>query len=316
MLHIIFLILKISGILILAAVSAVLVLAGILIFTPVKYSVSASFDGSPDSVSGHARFRWLFSLISGEIHYENGKVKFDFRAAWKHFREDDFSEEKKEIPRSAPSSRPSSERSEKKEAERPKKDMQKEKMHSRTADPPDGKKEKAEANIQMPDSPSESRRESRNPHPESIRVRRILLYRDKIKYTFRRICDTIKALSRKKDKITRFLTNEIHKKAFSRLIRELKRLLRLLRPKKMEGSIKFGFQDPSHTGYALAGLSMIYPFIGEYTSIEADFEHKIFRGSAAAEGKVRALYILIPAWNLFFDKNVRITFRHIRKFRL
>ena len=145
---------------------------------------------------------------------------------------------------------------------------------------------------------------------------KISAYRDKIKYTFQKICANIKSLTKKKEKLQRFLTNEIHKKAFSRTIKELKRLLRYLRPKKLEGNIEFGFQDPAHTGYLLAGISIIYPLIGEYVDIRADFEHEVLNGSLLAEGKLRLLYVLIPAWNLFFDRNVKVTYRHLRRFKL
>ena len=50
--------------------------------------------------------------------------------------------------------------------------------------------------------------------------------------------------------------------------------------------------------------------------IRADFEHEVLNGSLLAEGKLRLLYVLIPAWNLFFDRNVKVTYRHLRRFKL
>ena len=67
----------------------------------------------------------------------------------------------------------------------------------------------------------------------------------RIKYTFQRFCDKIKALDKKKERISRFLGNDIHQKAFSRLIRETKRLLKRLRPKRASVDITFGFEDPA-----------------------------------------------------------------------
>ena len=113
-----------------------------------------------------------------------------------------------------------------------------------------------------------------------------------------------------------FITNEIHKKAFSRLVREIRRFFGFLRPVRLEADITFGCKDPAYTGYILAWLSMVYPMIGEYTDIHPDFENRIFRGRIYAEGKFRIIYAVIFAWNMLWDKNVRITFRHIRKFRL
>ena len=139
---------------------------------------------------------------------------------------------------------------------------------------------------------------------------------EKIKYTFRRICDKIRTLKKQKDRIAAFLRNSMHQNAFSRLIKEVKRLLHFLKPSDASVDLEFGFSDPSYTGYALAGISMIYPMIGEYTQIKPDFEHKVLKGNVFIKGKIRILYGLIFALNMFRDKNVRVTYRHIRKFRL
>ena len=64
------------------------------------------------------------------------------------------------------------------------------------------------------------------------------------------------------------------------------------------------------------GISMIYPLIGEYAQIRPDFEHKVLKGSIFVKGKIRMLYALIFAWNMLWDKNVRTTYRHIRRFKL
>ena len=61
---------------------------------------------------------------------------------------------------------------------------------------------------------------------------------------------------------------------------------------------------------------MIYPVIGEFTQLQPDFERRILKGNAYIEGKFRIMYVLITAWNLIWDKNVRTTYRHIRKFKL
>ena len=141
-------------------------------------------------------------------------------------------------------------------------------------------------------------------------------YAKRIKYTFRSFCDKIKALEKKKDRLKAFVESETHRKAFFRVLRELKRFFRFLRPKKLNMNIEFGCKNPEYTGYILAGISMIYPLIGEYTELQPDFERRILKGNACIEGRFRVIYVLIVAWNLIWDKNVRTTYRHIRKFKL
>ena len=146
-------------------------------------------------------------------------------------------------------------------------------------------------------------------------INRIRSAFQRIKYTFQRFCDKIKALDKKKERISRFLGNEIHQKAFSRLIRETKVLLKRLRPKRASIDITFGFEDPAHTGYTLAGISLIYPVIGEYTYLTPDFEHKVLKGNVFIKEKIRLIYAVIFAWNMLLDRNVRTTYRHLRKFK-
>lgn len=78
---------------------------------------------------------------------------------------------------------------------------------------------------------------------------------------FRKLCDNIKTLIKKKEVLEQFLKNEIHKNAFSKLIKETKQFAIKLRPRKAAIKAKFGFEDPSVTGYILALISIIYPFL-------------------------------------------------------
>lgn len=85
MLHIIFLILKILGLVLLAAVGIIILLLAAFILLPARYTAAASWDGTMDSLRWRVKFHWLIHLISGEAVYENGRLIWRFRTAWKHF---------------------------------------------------------------------------------------------------------------------------------------------------------------------------------------------------------------------------------------
>ena len=307
MLHIIFLILKILGLVLLAAVGIIILLLAAFILLPARYTAAASWDGTMDSLRWRVKFHWLIHLISGEAVYENGRLIWRFRTAWKHF--DSTSGYKKTSSAAPERIRTSAEKTagsteDLKDTARP----VKQKPEAGKEQEPEAEKEQ-KAKTQK--TVSDKKKEKKNSFSEKISA-----YWDKIKYTFKKLYDNIKALAKKKEKLRRFLTNEIHKNAFLKAVKELKRLLRRLCPEKLEGDIEFGFEDPAYTGYLLAGISLIYPMAGEFLNIRADFENKVLKGSVLAAGKLRLLYILIPAWNLFFDRNVKITYRHIKKFKL
>ena len=83
MLHIIFLILKILGFVLLAVFGIVILLLAALILLPAHYKAALSWNGTAESLKWRVKFHWLIHLISGEAVYENGTLIWKFRAAWK-----------------------------------------------------------------------------------------------------------------------------------------------------------------------------------------------------------------------------------------
>lgn len=345
MLHILLLILKIIGILLLVLILLILFLFLTVSISPLCYRAEATCQGNPDTLFGRVRFHWLFRLISGEVVYDGGEVKWWLRIAWKHMGEEEAEDTKQDehsgksqntgedmqnapdrekiTDREAPV--PEVENAPKEDVKRTARDMEGEEAHSEetpdisTAGP---RKEPAPAKAEQHRKASQKevrgpavRTKKKAPEKDSF-SERLEKYVERIKYTFRKFCDKIKALTRKKDRLKAFVENEVHRNAFFRVVRELKRFLGFLRPKKLDINVEFGCRNPEYTGYILAGISMIYPLIGEFTQLQPDFERRILKGNAYIAGKFRVIYVLITAWNLIWDKNVRTTYRHIRKFKL
>lgn len=334
MLHIIFLILKILGFLLLGVIALVLLLLLVVLLSPFAYRADITVDNSLESLKGHVRFHWLMHLLSGQLSYEDGVLTWSIRAAWKK-----MSSEDDELPNGAGKGpdeeraerRPDEEKAErgpdeesdgnKTDARRAGSRTDQDRADSDTASPAagglenertdePGAKVHGAGDSAGTDNAAEDQGQSRK---VSERIQKIW---GKIKYTFEKICDKIRSLRKKKEKIEAFLNNEIHRNAFARLLKETKRLLRSLAPQAADIDLEFGFSDPALTGYTLAGISMIYPFIGPCTQIRPDFEQKVLRGSAAVRGRIRLIRAVVFAWNMFVDRDVRITFRRIKKFRL
>ena len=157
---------------------------------------------------------------------------------------------------------------------------------------------------------------------ESKVIRKIKDFIKKIQYTYSKICDKIKMVVETRDKyvdakgkFTEFINDEIHRKAFDRFVIEIKKLLRSLRPKEITGKCKFGFEDPKTTGTVLAGISLLYPYVGESSTFEADFDNQVLSGKLVVAGKIRAIYFLLFFIRLVIRKYVRITIKNIIKFQ-
>ncbi len=139
---------------------------------------------------------------------------------------------------------------------------------------------------------------------------------EKITGIIQNICGRIDELTGKKEKIFDFLADEVHKTAFGKVKKEGIWLLRKLKPQKFWVKIRYGFEDPYLTGKILAVCSMLYPFMGGNVNIYPDFERKILKGQLKTAGKIRASCFVKILWNLAWCKEVRMTYRHVKEFRL
>lgn len=325
MLHIILLILKILGFLLLGILGLVILLAAVFLISPVVYRADVSVDNSLESLKGKFRFHWLFRLISGSFSYEDGTFEWSLRAAWKRFGSGGTAdgsmsgpvgtgaaERKTKIKERRPAGKDKTAGEKQIPAEKEDGAAAQKQISAAGSDKTVSKKwEPAAAEKKSGSTDSETKKSFAGRIGDKFSK-----IQEKIKYTIRKICAKIKALVNTKEKMEAFLKNETHQNAFRRVIKEIRRLLRFLRPKKADIKVEFGFNDPAHTGYLLAGISLIYPMIGEFTELQPDFEHRVLRGRGSVSGKIRFLYALVFALCIIADKNVRTTFRHIRKFKL
>lgn len=304
MLHIIGLILKIIGIMIAAILGILVLLVCITLFEPVRYEIAAEFPGSLDEIKVQAKVSWLFHLISGRAEYKDGGMTWRFRLVWKKFGEEQDDEvEKKD----------SVDNFESQESTEEEKAFERQTVTEERADL-GTQKDSGEQSTLSEKADSKRKTGKRRKYSFWQKVsRKIKAIFQKIKYTFRQICDKIKMIIAKKEKVMRFLEDEVHRSAFARFMKETVWLRRFLKPKRLNLKLHFGFEEPHHTGQALAGFSMIYPFVGEYMDIIPDFEKRVLEGDFYIKGKLRMIHLVIMAWKLFWDKNVRSTFQEVRK---
>lgn len=305
MLHIILLILKIIGIILAAILGLLVLLTCIVIFTPFKYKMSGSSDGTLEGIKADAKGSWLFHLVSVYVGYEEQKISFKMRIAWKKWMQSE-TEPKSERPVSEDTVGDAN-------------------IH----EPITAKEESASIPITIQNKKSQEKQAKekikekghKNKKKHSLRqlikkwYQKLLQMQRKIKYTIANIYDKMELLEAKKEKAILFLENPVHKNAFKKTKKELFHLLKRLKPKIIKAFVNFGFEDPYVTGKTLAGLSMVYPFIGNNATIIADFEKAVLNGDILIKGQIRIIYVVITMWNLLWDKNIRTTYKHIKKMK-
>lgn len=314
MIHILFLILKIIGWILLFLLAILLLLILTILFYPGKYRFSAKGENTLDTLVADGKVSWLFHLISGSASYEHGELQWKLRLAWKKLasskEEQNETSEKSVAPDPLEKEPLEDEKKSEIKDNPPEKDVKIEKASEKEPKIEKGSKIEKEPGIEK-ESGTEKTKVREERRSENVQTESKL---KKIKYTFQKLCGTIKKAGEKKEFLTAFLTYEKHQRAFEAVKKELCHLLHVLKPKKLQANVTFGFSDPSWTGYMLAFLGSIYGLIGEYVQIQPDFEERKLEGNASAEGKIRVIYFAVPAWKLFRNKDVKITYKHIRKY--
>ena len=331
MLHILLIILKIIGIIIAVILGLLLLLLAVLLCVPVRYRMEGTLDKDLKQSGGMGYVTWFLHLIRIDVVFQEQKFSWRCRVAWKSLR----SEEEKEKPH---------EKEQKDEMEKTEPEKNREKTHGNP------EKEKKKETIEKNPKPSgslemaEEDKEEKN-HPEndkkgqtpsekttrekvdSTRENKDSGRFSKIKYTIQDICDKMKHIGEKagntaekasdiKDRIVKELEDPIHQKAFAKVKKEIGKLFRRWKPKELKGLIHFGFEDPYHTGQALAVLSMIYPFVGGNLSVDPDFEQRVLEGNIKVAGRIALMPLVCFLWNLIWSKAVRQTYHDIKNFKI
>lgn len=281
MLHILFLILKIIGIILLTIFGILIVSFSLVFFAPAYYQVRAKTDGGWNQLDVSIRAHWFFHLASAIVRYSEGKFHWQFRVAWKklHDSPENNVHEK--------SDKPNTEDSESLTDKEKKQDNPSNTVEHADSTQTTGKK-----------------KEGRTHQKQNIF--------EKIKCTIRKICDKIKELWKSKEKITDFLTDETHKSAFQRIKKDILTLAKRLSPRTLRGYVRFGFDDPYNTGRVLAGLSVLYPLYGDKVDIYPEFEEKVLEGDIYMKGHIRGIHLLIIVLKLILDKDIRKTYQDFK----
>lgn len=295
MLHIILLILKILGLILLVILGLLLAVLLAVLFVPVRYHGSGSYYGK---VRGSAGISWLLHILSIRLRYDEDLTMtvrlFGFRIM-KPKKLDQELEEAEDIMVHA---------MERIEPE-PLKDAKEAK---------DKIQEEIQKRPEMFES-IEDEDEEKTKKPlfftsllERVK-KRILRFFTKLKFFFRRVCDTLKTVKEKKDEIFSWISSKENQKTVKLFLRQGKKLIRHVLPVKGKGSITFGFDDPYLTGQVLMYSSVIYPFFHKHLNLYPMFDQTIFQAEGTFRGRIRIGTALLIGLRMLMDKNFRMMLR-------
>lgn len=315
MLHVILLILKILGIIFLVLILLVLLILASVLFVPVTWKARLQKETSTRAAVSAA---WLFHAVSAKFLIDEA---------------DGWGQDLNICLFGIPVLRPLEEKKLKQKKRKKKKDSPgKQKAHTDTEQHmrPEPEPQKEPEPEKEPELEKE-RENSSLPAPVPVRkeekdsfLARIMELWRKAAYAIRKFCDKIKhipeqleavrgklkELQSTKNIYLEFWNREEHRRARAAIIKEGRYLLRKLRPRKIEGDVTFGFEDPANTGICMGAVGILYAWYPDRLRIIPDFEREVLAGNVLIKGRIHLYVLVCILWRLFFNRDVRNMYRN------
>jgi hypothetical protein len=112
-----------------------------------------------------------------------------------------------------------------------------------------------------------------------------------------------------------FWDNQVNKSAIKLIFLSVKKFGKHILPKRIDGHIVFGTGDPCSTGQALGVISLIYGYYGNCIKITPDFENILFKGTVKGKGRIRIFTLLIISIKLWLDDNFKQLIINFKKLK-
>lgn len=309
---ILFLILKIIGILILIPIVLLLIL---LIF-PICYQIEADFDGK--TPKAQVKVSWAVMFLRAKAFYEEnldfgirifGIPIYDSRKEhWSVLGEHEEKESKKK----------------KKDSKKSKKTKELKKRKTSKEAKKEETKRLSEDVLDLPWDEKEASKNTSSSKQAAKRLKNIIKSEEQTESTQKdkeffgkKIVNLVKKCYNKCKNFITKITKIVNKMETigdifedEDIIDAVKRIkgygvngIKLLLPQKLNAQITFGFEDPYHTGKALGLAAVLIPIYGDHIDITPDFENKILKGHLKIKGRIRRYKILHLLWKVYKDKD-------------
>ena len=293
MLSVLFIILKIIGIVLLAIVILLLLLFFCILFVPARYRITGSYE---ETFVCKAKITWLLHFIVVKINVEKETVT-SIRILG--------------IPLSVFLRKKKEPAVEKQKTNKPAVEKQK-----------TNKPAVEKQNINKPQHDANGDKET----DTSCKSEKITFFKkikskiQKIINLFNSIINQIKLfftdIKEKKDRIKRYLSilkSDAAKASFLLCKKKLFKILKHFIPRKMHANITYGLSDPADTGYILALYSILPEAFGKKVVLYPDFNQAVFKCDFRMKGLIRMWTLLHQILSVIVDKNCKNFYKTLKK---
>lgn len=312
MLHVLFILLKILGILLLLLVGVLL----LVLLAPLRYSFKLEKEEQV-SPEFSVRVTWLCWLFYFKASYIEKVFDYRIRILGHQIagNQKEFLEKQKKKTEKAQEKRRKEKENRKKESQKKEKELpvtiSEEKVSVTEKPEEDLLKEKESEGDHSGESVKEESIKDAASHKELPTEKQVKEKTDKSSKRkgsfFKKGKARIKSLKDAKSNLDQFPWREWLELGKDIVIRFFKHVL----PQKLRGTITFGFSDPADTGYVTGIAAVFYPKYGESFSLYPDFERKVFAAQCEGKGRIRLGYILVLVVSILREKSVRIMIKRM-----
>ena len=273
--HILLIILKITGIILLTILIFLVCLAVMVLFVPLRYRIKALFGEDNKRTKSQADYsvsvkaKWLLGIVSVNFVYPD----YD-RQVIKLF--------------GIPFRKRNKKRTKKNRTKKTKSEPVK------TSKP----KEQEEA--------VKSKEQEKPVRPVEVKKKKQAARKEK-KHKFRRMKKTKEKKGRIKQIKTYYgiLSDSENKNAFSFLKKTLFSLIRHSAPDKLVADLVIGLGDPCNTGFLFGGLGLLISVVKGKYNITPDFYNKRIDGRVYLKGKIRSVVVIYHLIKVFTNRDVK-----------
>ena len=308
MLHVLLLILKITGIVIACILGLVILVVTAVLFVPVRYRVNADYHGR---FKAHAKVSWL-GILRLLVSYDEEldiKAKALFITVYNNNDENSKASEYKKAKKKK-EKKPEENIFSASDKEIEKFAEKEEKPQIKMAEAVNETKEDVQ-DVKETVSEDESGDTQKKSFFDKVKDKCFVIY-TKIKEIIKLIKDTVKKVSgaadRLKEKVSKakeFVTDEDNKALFHFLVEQLKALIKVIRPKKYRINARIGFEDPATMGKVLAYVSILYGMSGVDLSLEPVFGENVKEGSIFLKGNICIFSVLLIALRVYRNEQFK-----------
>lgn len=349
MLHIILAILKIIGIL-LAVVLGLLVLGVLLIlFVPLRYQLD--FERGTGSNLARGRFGWLARLIMVTVKLEDNKPYVTVRICGFTKQLVPAAEKKEKPPGKRKKSKTSEDSEDGEYDSGPGQDQEPPADKKRLPEKETSKPENAPKEESVPEKPKEVKAVlTKEPEKEEdvksgqigssaerpgplekikrlynkvktavLKIYGILVHipeiPGKLLKKWQGIQNKAEAVRKKAEHYISIWKDEGTQAVFMLSKDQIRFLWKHLHPRKIQGKLRYGFEDPSITGMVTGGLYIILPMSFYEVELLPEFEPDkplILEGKLLIKGHVRLCHVAKTVWILFRNKDLRKLIKQLK----